>query len=140
MPWLRMFCGIFISCLFKIFWIGDCNIFLSYPPKTSFDAHISSRTNYISKYIFTKNHAIHLILFICTRVFKFFTIPYNKCKKVVQRKPAFSIDKLILELDFLCLRYTNCALTLFIWGVVLFLYIQCYLRAYSVLLARVHSF
>ena len=54
----------------------------------SFDARISSKGNYISKNVFTKNHAIHSILFICTRVFKFnksFILPFrkNKCKKVV---------------------------------------------------------
>ena len=39
------------------------------PQKTTFDARISSRSNYISKKIFTKNHAIHLILFIFIYVY-----------------------------------------------------------------------
>ena len=33
--------------------------------------------NYISKNVFTKNYAIHLILFICTRVCKLF-LPFPK--------------------------------------------------------------
>ena len=41
------------------------------PQKASFDARISSKSNYISKNTFTKNYDIHSILFICTRVFKF---------------------------------------------------------------------
>ena len=47
------------------------------------------------------------------------------------------MDKLKLELGFLYVHGTTCALMLFIWGVVLFLYIQCYLLAYSVPLVGV---
>ena len=44
---------------------------LLYTQKASFDAPFSSRSNSISKIIFIENHAIHSMLFICTRVFKF---------------------------------------------------------------------
>ena len=62
------------SCHFKYnFKLLTCNKFLLYTQKTSFVARISNGSNdHISKNIFTKNHAIHLIVFIFTRVFKYF--------------------------------------------------------------------
>ena len=62
-----------------------------------------------------------------------FFLPFLKMnvKKIEQRKPALSRDELRPELDFLCVHDIICALILFIWGAVLFLYILCYLLAYS---------
>ena len=80
-PLLRIFYGTFVSCLFKCnFKLLTAINFFYAPKKTSFDARISNRSNYyISKDIFTKNHAIRLILFICARVFDFF---YHSVKQM----------------------------------------------------------
>ena len=66
--------------------IPDCKKFLLYPPKTPFDARISSTSNHISKNILTKYHVIHLILFICTRVFKFDKSFFLPCHKTNVKK------------------------------------------------------
>ena len=60
----------------------------------SSDARISSKSNYISKNIFTKNHAIHSILFIFTCAFKFdksFFLPIRKInvKKLCKENTGF---------------------------------------------------
>ena len=54
---------------------------LFYTKTASFDALISSRSNYISKNIYTKDYVIHSILFVSRRVFKFgnsFFLPFQK--------------------------------------------------------------
>ena len=100
-PLLRIFYGTFVSCLFKCnFKLLTAINFFYAPKKTSFDARISNRSNYyISKNIFTKNHAIRLILFICARVFDFF-LPFRKTnvKKQCKENPsALSVDKVRLN-------------------------------------------
>ena len=68
---LRLFYRTFLFYLFQYNFklLIERNFF--YTQKTSFDTRLSSRSNYISKNIFSKNHSIHAMLFICTRVFKF---------------------------------------------------------------------
>ena len=71
-----------LRCFFKYNFklLTAKNLFYT-PQKTSLDARTSSRSNYISKNIFAKYNAIRLILFICTCVFKFNSVPTQEEKK-----------------------------------------------------------
>ena len=62
----------------------------------------------------------------------YFFLPFHKInvKKKCKENPRFQQRN--LDQSFLCVHDTICALILFIWGAVLFLYIWCYLLVYSV--------
>ena len=72
--------------------------------------------------------------YLFARVYLIFFLPFHKINvnKQCKENPTHSIDEFRLGLDFVCVHCTVCALILFIWGAVLFLYIQCYLLAYIV--------